>query len=135
MSLNQKLRTRSFKQLAAVLSLAVALVAVTLARPAPALAHCDSVNGPVVGAARDALAKGDVRLILPYVQREAEAELTAAFNQAVKVGKQGGDARKLAETYFYETAVRLHRLGEGAAYTGLNYESDFGPGLEAAEQA
>lgn len=135
MRLKQTLNGQRTRRLVLLLTLVAGLVAVTLVRPAPALAHCDSVNGPVVNAAKEALAKGDVKLILPYVQEEAETELTAAFEQAIKVSKQGGAAKKLAESYFYETAVRLHRLGEGAAYTGLNYESDFGPGLEAADQA
>ena len=119
------------------LALVLALVfgAVALVQPVPAQAHCDSVNGPVVGAAKEALAQQDVRLVLPYVQPQAEAELTAAFNQAMDVRKLGGSAQQLAETYFFETAVRLHRVGEGASYTGLKYESDFGPALTAAEQA
>ncbi len=135
MNLKQKLSGRTIKPLSLVLTLALVVGVVAFASPAPASAHCDSVNGPVVGAAQAALNKGDVKLILPYVQPDAEAELTAAFNQALKVGKQGGDAKKLAETYFFETAVRLHRLGEGATYTGLNYTTDFGPGLEAADKA
>lgn len=121
------------KTLVAVL--VVAFAATVFVRPQAAEAHCDSVNGPVVGAAKEALVKGDVRLILPYVQPEAEVALTTAFNQAVKVRKLGGSAQQLAETYFFETAVRLHREGEGATYTGLKYDSDFGPALTAAEQA
>jgi ribosomal protein L29 len=55
-------------------------------------------------------------------------------DQALEVRKLGGSAQQLAETYFFETAVRLHRVGEGASYTGLKYESDFGPALTAAER-
>src|SRR5512139_3536416 len=91
-----------------VLVLVLAGVTSLAFQPQGAEAHCDSVNGPVVGAAKLALTKGDVRLVLPYVQPDAEKELTAAFDQAVKVYKQGGAAQQLAETYFYETAARLH---------------------------
>lgn len=101
----------------------------------PALAHCDSVNGPVVTAARQALAQDDVMLVLPYVKADAETELTAAFKEAREAKKQGGKGAELAELWFAETAVRLHRQGEGAAYTGLKYETDFGPALHAAEEA
>ncbi len=104
-------------------------------RPAPALAHCDSVNGPVVNAAREALTKNDVKLVLPYVQPESEAELTTAFERTMAVRTAGGATAELADTYFFETAVRLHRMGEGAAYTGLKYETDFGPALAAADKA
>ena len=124
-----------FKIKSLALVLALAIGAAALVGPKPAQAHCDSVNGPVVGAAREALEKDDVRPVLAYVQPGAEAELTAAFNQAIEVRRLGGSAQQLAETYFFETAVRLHRAGEGASYTGLKYESDFGPALEAAEQA
>jgi hypothetical protein len=108
---------------------------VFLFQPAPAAAHCDSVNGPVVLAAQEALETGDVKLILPYVKAGAEAELTAAFQHAREVRKLGGEAQALADRYFFETAVRLHRAGEGAAYTGLKEETDHGPALAAAEQA
>jgi hypothetical protein len=104
-------------------------------RPAPASAHCDSTSGPVVGAARESLATGDPTAVLAYVQPGAEAELTAAFQQTLEVRKLGGQAQELADRYFFETAVRLHRVGEGADYTGLKDLTDIGPALEAAEAA
>lgn len=123
------------KFLGIALTVALAAGGVLLSLPRPALAHCDNVNGPVVGAAKAALEKQDVRLILPYVKAESEAELKAAFAQTVTVRKQGGEAQALADRFFFETAVRLHRQGEGAAYTGLKFEDDYGPALHAAEEA
>lgn len=102
---------------------------------APASAHCDNINGPVVIAARTALETGDVTRILPYVKAAEEAELAAAFEHTLQVRQLGSEARELADLYFYETAVRLHREGEGAAYTGLSYDNDYGPALHAAEEA
>jgi hypothetical protein len=104
-----------------VLVAGILVTALTAARPAQA--HCDSEQGPVATAARDALEKADVRLVLPYVKPEAEKELTAAFKQSLEVRKAGGEARKLADRYFVETAIRLHRAGEGAPYTGVTDES------------
>ncbi len=101
-------------------------------RPAPAEAHCDAINGPVVKAAQKSLATGNVRDVLAYVPADAEAELIAAFKQTLEVRRLGGKAKGLADYYFYETAVRLHREGEGAAYTGLDLATDHGPALEAA---
>lgn len=121
--------------LVVLLLAAVALFAFLIDRPAPASAHCDSVNGPVVLAAQAALEDGDVNLILPYVKEEQEAELRAAFDQATAVRAAGGDAQALADRYFFETAVRLHRLGEGASYTGLKDHTEADPALEAAEGA
>ena len=85
----------------------------------PTQAHCDSAKGPVATAAHQALLSNKVKLILPYVKPESETELTAAFQQALLVRKPGGLARQMADRYFIETAVRLHRTGEGAAYTGV----------------
>lgn len=116
------------------LALAVAVVA-ALARPAPASAHCDSTSGPVVGAAREALDSRDVRPVLAYVKPDAEAELSAAFRQSLEVRQAGGSAQDLADRYFFEAAVRLHRQGEGAAYTGLKENVEVGPALTAAERA
>jgi hypothetical protein len=35
--------------------------------------HCDAMDGPVVKAARRALAAGDLSLVLPYVHEGGEA--------------------------------------------------------------
>jgi hypothetical protein len=114
---------------------ALALALTTLPPAIPAEAHCDSVNGPVATAARQALAAGNVNLVLPYVKAEAEGELIGAFQQALGVRGLGPEAQTLADRYFMETAVRLHRAGEGAPYTGLKEEADVSPALAAAEQA
>jgi hypothetical protein len=101
-----------------------------------AQAHCDAVDGPVATAAVKALETKNVNLILPYAPAAAEPELTAAFEQALLVRGTGPEAKALADRYFMETAVRLHRAGEGAPYTGLQpAKTDFGPAIPAAEQA
>ncbi|HYF91302.1 MAG TPA: DUF6448 family protein [Symbiobacteriaceae bacterium] len=123
------------KLIGIALSVTLALGAALFALPKPAQAHCDNVNGPVVSAARQALEAGDATLILPYIKATDEAELSAAFDHALKVRRLGGEAQALADQFFFETAVRLHRQGEGAAYTGLKYEDDYGPALHAAEEA
>lgn len=101
-----------------------------------ALAHCDSVDGPVASAAQKALDTGNVNLALPYAPASAEPELKAAFGEALKVRSLNADAKALADRSFMETTVRLHRQGEGAAYTGLKPAgTDYGPAIPAAEQA
>lgn len=112
----------------------VALAAlIGLLRPQAAKAHCDSVEGPVVAAARSALATKDITRVLPYVQAEAEEELTAAFKHALAVRALGPEAQQLADRFFFETAVRLHRMGEGAPYTGLVEGAVQDPALIAAD--
>ncbi|HSB68032.1 MAG TPA: DUF6448 family protein [Candidatus Methylomirabilis sp.] len=104
--------------------------------PTTAKAHCDSIDGPVATAAIKALDTKNVNLILPFAPAEAEAEITAAFEQALVVRSKGPEAKALADRYFMETAVRLHRAGEKAAYTGLKPAGiDFGPAIPAAEKA
>jgi hypothetical protein len=88
----------------------------------PALSHCDTMEGPVVVDAREALAKGDVTPVLKWIRAQDEADIRNAFTTTMAARKQGGDAAKLADQYFFETLVRIHRAGEGAPYTGLKDE-------------
>lgn len=114
------------------LSLAVWLL---LGAPA-AWGHCDSVDGPVAKAVQKALETGNVNRVLPYAPASAEAELKATFAEARKVRELGADARRLADRLFLETAIRLHRAGEGAAFTGVKPAGiDYGPMIGAAERA
>ncbi len=99
-------------------------------------AHCDSIDGPVAKAALAALETGNVYLVLPFAPAMAESEIKAAFAQSVKVRALGPEAKVLTDRAFIETAVRLHRAGEGAAYTGLKPAGiDYGPAIPAAERA
>lgn len=101
-----------------------------------AQAHCDSIDGPVAKAALAALETGNVNLALPYAPVMAESEIRAAFAQSLKVRVLGPEAKTLADRAFIETTVRLHRAGEGAAYTGLKPAGiDYGPAIPAAERA
>ncbi|HSM92547.1 MAG TPA: DUF6448 family protein [Anaeromyxobacteraceae bacterium] len=100
------------------LTLATLLASLALV-PAPVRAHCDTLDGPVVGAARKALETGQLAPVLAWVQPDDEPEIRGAFDRARAVRKAGGEARALADTWFFETLVRVHRAGEGAPYTGL----------------
>ena len=101
----------------------------------PALAHCDTLDGPVVSAARRALDSGNINLVLVWVQTKDEAEVRNAFQKARNVRKGGGEAKELADTYFFETLVRVHRAGEGAGYTGLKPAGKVEPPVAAADKA
>jgi hypothetical protein len=99
-----------------------------------AFGHCDGLDGPVVTVARKALETGNVNLVLPWVRVEDEGEIRKAFDQARSVRKLGGEARKLADTHFFETLVRIHRAGEGAPFAGLKPAGrDLGPAVPAAD--
>jgi hypothetical protein len=102
----------------------------------PANAHCDGLDGPVVAAAQEALATGDVNFALIWVQASDEADIRRAFDRTMNVRKLGTQAQELADTYFFETLVRTHRAGEGAPFTGLKPAGrDLGPAIPAADKA
>ena len=103
--------------------------------PVSASAHCDTPDGPVVADARAALAKGEVTPVLKWVKPEAEAEIRAAFAQTLKVRALDAAAQELADRYFFETLVRVHRAGEGAPYTGLKAAGSVAPPIAMADQA
>ncbi|MBI3580870.1 MAG: hypothetical protein HY098_02125 [Nitrospinae bacterium] len=88
----------------------------------PAQAHCDTMNGPVVLTAMKALEKGDATSVLKWVKKEHEGEIRDLFKKTLAVRSKGPEAKDLADRYFLETLVRLHRAGEGAPYTGLSAE-------------
>ena len=115
---------------------AALVMILVLATAGNALAHCDTVDGPVVNLARQALDKGDVKIILPWVSAEKEGEIRKAFDLTMAVRGKGYKERELADMYFFETLVRVHREGEGAPYTGLKPAGlDLGPVLPAADKA
>jgi hypothetical protein len=94
------------------------------------------MDGPVVTVARRALEANDVDLVLPYVPADGEAEVRDAFDLAVKARAAGPEARDVADRWFFENVVRVHRAGEGAPFTGLKPAGlDVGPVIPAAERA
>jgi hypothetical protein len=89
-----------------------------------------------VEAARVALDTGNIDAVLIWVQAEHEAEVRSAYDRSIEVRALGDAANELADMYFFETVVRLHREGEGAPYTGLKPAgTDFGPAIPAADRA
>jgi hypothetical protein len=115
---------------------AAAVITMTLIFAGRALAHCDTLDGPVVTKAREALEKNDVTLVLPWVAAEDEAEIRHAFELAVTVRGKGENEKVLADLFFFETLVRVHRAAEGAPFTGLKPAGlNMGPVIPAADKA
>jgi hypothetical protein len=111
-------------------------VAFAALMPVRALAHCDGLDGPVVQAAERAIAARNPALVLIWVQEQDEAQVRAAFEQTLAVRGLSPQARALADRFFFETVVRLHRAGEGAPFTGLQPAGrDLGPAIPAADRA
>jgi hypothetical protein len=71
-------------------SVAALIMILMLATAGNALAHCDTLDGPVVSLAKQALEKGDVKIILPWVAADKEGEIREAFDLAATVRGKGG---------------------------------------------
>lgn len=114
---------------------AVLLVALVLLWTGLSFAHCDSLAGPVVQDARAALGNGDLTPVLKWVRADDEPEVRQAFARARAVRSSGPEARELADTWFFETVIRLHRAAEGAPFTGLKPAGALEPQIAAADRA
>jgi len=113
------------------------ILAVSLSvAPDPLWAQCDSLDGPLVKAARNALETRQIALVLPWVLERDETEIRVAFDTTLAVRDLSAPARALADRYFFVTVVRVHRAAEREPYTGLQPAGrDLGPAIPAAEQA
>jgi len=118
------------------LKVVMVLFVIAFFTPGKALAHCDTMDGPVVRAAQRALATRNVNLVLIWVQKKDEAEIKDRFRQTLSVRKLSRESRKLADNYFFETLVRLHRADEGEPYTGIEPAgTDLGAVIPVADKA
>jgi Family of unknown function (DUF6448) len=94
------------------------------------------MDGPVVAAARRALDTRDPGIVLAYVPKDGEREVQEAFDAVAGIRDKGDAVRSVADRYFFETVVRVHRTGEGAPYTGLKPAGlGHGPVIPVAERA
>lgn len=126
------MRVRRFAARALMMGVVVLLSAGTAEY---AIAHCDTLDGPVVQAARVALESGDVTPVLMWVRKEDEQKIKDAYEAATLVRGKGEAARELADRYFFETLVRIHRAGEGAPYTGLKPAGPVDEPIAVADEA
>ena len=114
---------------------AIILLCMVIVFPDQGMAHCDTLDGPVVATARLALDKADVTPLLKWVRPADEKEIKRAFVKTLAVRTKGTEAKELADYYFFETLVRIHRQGEGAPYTGLKPGASIDPAVALADKA
>lgn len=100
-----------------------------------AYAHCDTLDGPVVKEAKVALDNGDITPLFKWVRPSDEKAIQGAFEMTLAVRAKGVKAKELADMYFFETLVRIHREGEGAPYTGLKPGVAVDPAVALADKA
>lgn len=100
-----------------------------------ASAHCDTMDGPVVKDAQLALKKKDVTPVLKWVKKDAEPEIQSAFQTALSERVKNPQTEQEADKKFFETVIRVHRAGEGAAFEGLKPAGSVEPMIAAADEA
>ncbi|WP_279342376.1 DUF6448 family protein [Geotalea sp. SG265] len=111
----------------------VAVLVLVMAVCNHAGAHCDTLGGPVVQDARKALAARDVTPVLKWVQAKDEKQVKTSFARAMAA--QGKKQQQAEEMKFFESMVRIHRAGEGAAFTGLKPAGTVEPVIAMADKA
>jgi hypothetical protein len=118
------------------LFLTIIISTIILATNSTVFAHCDGLDGPVVKAAKKSLETGDVNHALIWIQKKDEAEIIKAFNRTLALRKLNAETKEMADMYFFETLVRIHRAGEGEPYTGLKPAGrDLGHIIPASDEA
>lgn len=115
-------------------ALIVLLVIGLLAGTTAADAHCDTMNGPVIIDAKNALKNNDVTIVLKWVKKEHESEITSLFRKTAALRKTSPEAKEIADRLFFETLVRIHRAGEGAPFTGLK-ETEVEQNIQEADHS
>ncbi|MDD4182809.1 MAG: DUF6448 family protein [Candidatus Omnitrophica bacterium] len=99
-------------------------------------AHCDTVNGPVVSDAKQALEKANADIVLKWVRQQDEEKIKKAFNETLEKRKQHPEDKGDIDMSFYEEVVKLHRAGEGVEYSGIKTgEIKINPITEIADTA
>src|SRR5690606_25796079 len=132
----RKIKIRENKMVRSKSFISVFIISITFFITSETFAHCDSRKGPVVKAAQQSLQTGNLNHVLIWIGEDDEKEISDLFHKVLKVRNLNDDAGELADNYFFETVVRVHRMGEGVAYTGLkpaHYKPE--PGIEAADIA
>lgn len=101
----------------------------------PAQAHCDSMDGPGVKDAQRALSSKTVTPVLKWVRAEDEEQIRKDFALALAVRGESEAAKAVADRYFFETLIRIHRASEGEGFTGLKSSGSGDPAMAAADKA
>lgn len=102
---------------------------------APASAHCDSYDGPVIKDAYKALETNNVKLVFKWIKADQESEIRDLFNKTYSLRKGDKEIYAIVEKHFFETLVRLHRATENAPYTGLKSAGTTSPFVMMSDDA
>ena len=96
-----------------------ATFAAVLLRPLRASAHCDTMAGPTAQDGLQALETGNLALALMWGAPGDAVVLRLISDLGRAARDLGRAARLVADRWFVENLVRIHRAGEGVAFTGV----------------
>ena len=108
------------------------VIILLLATPYYAVAHCDTLDGPVIIDAKKAIQTKDITPVLKWVKPKDEKAVRAAFQKALSNQAKSAEA---GEHSFFTTLVKIHRAGEGAPFTGLKPAGTVEPAVAEADKA
>lgn len=113
----------------------VAAALISLGIATQVLAHCDSMDGPVIKDAQRALENNDVTPVLKWVSAKDEDAMQELFELTTSIRRESETVQELADNYFFETLVRIHRASEGEGFTGLKPKGSVEPVIAATDRA
>ena len=114
------------------LSLTTLLFGLVVCLSPQVLAHCDTLDGPVIQDAHKALSGKDATPVLKWVSPHDEPAVRKSFAEALAaVGTKSAEAK---QQQFFEDLVRIHRAGEGASFTGLKPAGTVEPAIAEADK-
>lgn len=83
------------------------------------LAHCDTMDGPVIIDAKKAIETKNPNYFLIWIQEKDEVRVLEEFRKTLEERSKNPERNEAIDTAFFENLVKIHREGEGAEYTGL----------------
>src|SRR5690554_6292636 len=126
---------KTLKKFKMRLSKITLLLGAMLIFSAPAFAHCDSYDGPVIQDAYKALETKESAYIMKWVGTEHEPEIKQLFDKTISLKNGDAEIYSIVEKHFLETLVRYHRETEGAPYTGLKPAGSTAPIVQMADNS
>ena len=117
-------------------SFAIFFILALFIYPSQVSAHCDTLDGPVVKAARKALETDNVNYVLIWVKPEDEDAIRKALKKALNKKRKAKfkEEKDRADLEFFETLVRIHREEEGAKYEGIKPAGSVEPEIALADK-
>ncbi len=109
--------------------LCVSFICALLLAPTMTFAHCDTMDGPVITAAKKSIETKNPNYFLIWVQEKDEAKILEEFKNVLEERVKNPSNAESIDTTFFGSLVKIHREGEGATYTGIKPAGDFGSPL------